>query len=84
MNAFDIHKNLVAVLGALALALVAFAAQPTYADETAEHTGAFQLEQHSVTSGTRKLRKLLSDPDLGVEERYDLLRALDSLDEEMG
>jgi len=37
MNTFDIHKNFIAVLGALALTAMIAAAHPSYADEPTGH-----------------------------------------------
>jgi len=68
MSAFDIPKNLVALLGALALTVMLAMSHPAYADEDGELS---------------TLRKLLSAPELSLQERRELLRALDAIGEEV-
>lgn len=85
MSALDIPKNLLALLGALALAALFATAQPAQAEETsgAESTKAATSPgavAHHIEPDT--LRKLLSAPRLSLEEHRQLLRELSEISEE--
>jgi len=80
MSAFDIPKNLLALLGALALAALFATAQPVQAEETSGVTSTKAVAHHIELD---VLRKLLSAPHLSLEERQQLLRELSEISEEV-
>ena len=84
MSAFEIPKNLVALLGALALAALFATAQPAQADETAptDETAKVATDTIAHHIELNTLRKMLSAPHLSHEERHQLLRELNEIDEE--
>jgi len=85
MSAFDIPKNMVALLGALALAALFATAQPAHAEET---TGVASTKDAPAPGAVahhielEALRKLLSAPHLSFEKRHQLLRELSEISEE--
>ena len=85
MSAFDIPKNLLALLGALALAALFATAQPAQAEEitgaaSTKAATAPEVIAHHIE--LEALRKLLSAPHLSFEERHQLLRELSEISEE--
>lgn len=85
MSAFDIPKNLLALLGALTLAALFATAQPAQAGETSDAAPTKAAASpgavaHHIEPDT--LRKLLSAPRLSLEERHQLLRELNEISEE--
>ena len=85
MSAFDIPKNLLALLGALALAALFATAQPAQAEETPDLASTKAATPpgavaHHIELDT--LRKLLSAPHLSLEEHHQLLRELNEISEE--
>ena len=84
MSAFDIPKNLVALLGALALAALFATAQPAEAGETAPTDETAEVATDTVAHhiDLNTLRKMLSTPHLNFEERHQLQRELNEIEEE--
>ena len=78
MSAFDIPKNMVALLGALALAALFATAQPAQAEDAS--ADAPDVVAHHIELDA--LRKLLSTPHLSLEDRHQLLRELNEITEE--
>ncbi|HEY9079529.1 hypothetical protein [Magnetovibrio sp.] len=87
MSAFDIPKNLVALLGALALAALFATANPAQAEETTDQSSAASATTSAPTTAhhieQNTLRKLLSAPHLSREEHLQLLIELNELNEEV-
>ena len=82
MSAYDIPKNMLALLGALALAALFATVQPAQAEDAPENTPA---EAHDVVAHHIELdvlRQLLSTPHLSHEERHQLLQELNEITEE--
>ena len=91
MNALILHRTVITVLAALSLAAL-MAAMPTkgaLADETsATQSGTIESiiyveSEESQPRDPVELRRLLSTPQLSVQERHRLERALDDTYEEM-
>ena len=85
MSAFDIPKNLVALLGALTLAALLASAHPVQAEDTTDlaitpTVAPSDTIAHHIDLDT--LRKLLSAPHLSHEEHHQLLLELNEIDEE--
>lgn len=91
MTAFDIHKNLIAVLGALTLALMMSVAPSAHATDTTISTQELSVSEGAAETydfifgdgDTSELRRLLSAPALSEEERHQLHRSLNRVDEEL-
>lgn len=84
LSTFEIPKNLVAVIGALALAVMVASSPSAYAEDTPSPenlatTGDFIFGEGDL----EELRHMLITPELSDEKRGTLRRTLDSLDEEI-
>jgi len=84
MSAFDIPKNLVALLGALTLAALFATAQPAQAEEMVPAAETAKVPSDAVAHHIElnTLRKLLSTPHMSFEERHQLLQELSEIEEE--
>lgn len=92
MSTFDVQKNLIAVLGAMTLAVLMGFSQTAHAEQTTSpetflnETAEIPTDHEAFVFGdgdVSELRKLLSTPDLNAEKQRQLHRALDAVPEEM-
>jgi len=85
MNTFDIPKNLIAIIGALTLAMMMAASPSAFAEEVSSPEDQVSVTNDFVfgDGDLAQLRELLSTPALSDEQRLHLQRTLDTLHEEI-